>query len=229
MFIIWLFGSDKFIRSWFLLKTTNFVLLPPNLFEPMSDKNYFAHASAVIDEGCIIGKGTKVWHFSHIMPNCKIGENCNIGQNVVISPEVVLGNNVKIQNNVSIYTGVTCDDDVFLGPSMVFTNVNNPRSAINRRNEYSKTHVGKGASIGANATIVCGHNIGEYAFIGAGAVVTKNVPAYSLWVGNPAKQMGWISEYGHRLDFDTAGIAICKESKRKYKLENNTVKIMQEE
>jgi UDP-2-acetamido-3-amino-2,3-dideoxy-glucuronate N-acetyltransferase len=185
---------------------------------------YSAHETAIIDEGCTIGKGTKIWHFSHIMPNCTLGENCNIGQNVVISPEVILGKNVKVQNNVSIYTGVTCDDDVFLGPSMVFTNVINPRSAINRKNEYAKTHVGKGASIGANATIVCGHNIGEYAFIGAGAVVTKNVQPYSLWVGNPAKQMGWISEYGHRLKFDTNGIAVCTESKEKYKLENGSVK-----
>jgi UDP-2-acetamido-3-amino-2,3-dideoxy-glucuronate N-acetyltransferase len=186
-------------------------------------QDFFAHPTAIVDEGSIIGKGTKIWHFSHIMPNCKLGENCNIGQNVVISPEVVLGKNVKIQNNVSIYTGVTCDDDVFLGPSMVFTNVINPRSAINRRGEYAKTHVGKGVSIGANATIVCGHDIGEYAFIGAGAVVTKNVPPYSLWVGNPAKQMGWISEYGHRLQFDKDNIAICSESKQKYKLENNKI------
>lgn len=186
-------------------------------------KEYYSHESAIIDEGCKIGKGTKIWHFSHIMPNCRLGENCNIGQNVVISPEVVLGKNVKVQNNVSIYTGVTCDDDVFLGPSMVFTNVINPRSAINRKNEYAKTHVGKGATIGANATIVCGHDIGEYAFIGAGAVVTKNVQPYSLWVGNPAKQMGWISEYGHRLKFDTNGIAVCLESKDKYKLEGSKV------
>lgn len=186
-------------------------------------QDFFAHPTAIVDEGSIIGKGTKIWHFSHIMPNCKLGENCNIGQNVVISPEVVLGKNVKIQNNVSIYTGVTCDDDVFLGPSMVFTNVINPRSAINRRGEYAKTHVGKGVSIGANATIVCGHDIGEYAFIGAGAVVTKNVPPYSLWVGNPAKQMGWISEYGHRLQFDKDNIANCSESKQKYKLENNKI------
>lgn len=185
--------------------------------------DYFAHETAVIDEGCRIAKGTKIWHFSHIMPNCTLGENCNIGQNVVISPEVVLGRNVKVQNNVSIYTGVTCDDDVFLGPSMVFTNVINPRSAINRKNEYAKTHVGKGASIGANATIVCGHDIGEYAFIGAGAVVTKNVPPYSLWVGNPAKQMGWISEYGHRLQFDKDGNAECPESKAQYKLEKGKV------
>ena len=187
----------------------------------MSD--FFAHETAVIDKGCKIGKGTKIWHFSHIMSNCVIGESCNIGQNVVISPEVVLGKNVKIQNNVSIYTGVTCDDDVFLGPSMVFTNVINPRSAVNRKEEYLKTHVGKGASIGANATIVCGHDIGEYAFIGAGAVVTKNIPAYSLWVGNPAKQLGWVSEYGHRLKFDNEGIAFCPETKEKYKLANNQV------
>jgi UDP-2-acetamido-3-amino-2,3-dideoxy-glucuronate N-acetyltransferase len=187
------------------------------------EQDFFAHPTALIDEGSIIGKGTKVWHFSHVMPNCKLGENCNIGQNVVISPGVELGKNVKVQNNVSIYTGVICDDDVFLGPSMVFTNVINPRSAINRKNEYAKTHVGKGASIGANATIVCGHDIGEYAFIGAGAVVTKNVPPYSLWVGNPAKQMGWISEYGHRLQFDKDGIGICSESKQKYKLDNNKI------
>lgn len=186
-------------------------------------KEYYSHETAIIDDGCKIGKGTKIWHFSHIMPNCTLGENCNIGQNVVISPEVVLGKNVKVQNNVSIYTGVTCDDDVFLGPSMVFTNVINPRSAINRKSEYAKTHVGKGASIGANATIVCGHDIGEYAFIGAGAVVTKNVQPYSLWVGNPAKQMGWISEYGHRLQFDKDGIAVCIESKEKYKLEGSKV------
>lgn len=187
------------------------------------EQAFYSHPTAIIDEGCTIGKGTKIWHFSHIMPNCKLGESCNIGQNVVISPEVVLGRNVKVQNNVSIYTGVTCDDDVFLGPSMVFTNVINPRSAINRKNEYAKTHVGKGASIGANATIVCGHDIGEYAFIGAGAVVTKNVPPFSLWVGNPAKQMGWISEYGHRLAFDKDGNAECIESKEKYKLENGKV------
>jgi UDP-2-acetamido-3-amino-2,3-dideoxy-glucuronate N-acetyltransferase len=184
---------------------------------------FFSHPTAIIDEGCTIGKGTKIWHFSHIMPNCVLGDNCNIGQNVVISPEVVLGKNVKVQNNVSIYTGVTCDEDVFLGPSMVFTNVINPRSAVNRKKEYAKTHVGKGASIGANATIVCGHNIGEYAFIGAGAVVTKNVSAYSLWVGNPAKQIGWVSEYGHRLKFDADGIAVCPETKQKYKLEKGTV------
>ncbi len=190
----------------------------------MENKNYFAHPSAIIDEGCIIGNGTKIWHFSHIMPNCILGEKCNIGQNVVISPEVVLGKNVKVQNNVSIYTGVTCDDDVFLGPSMVFTNVINPRSAVNRKNEYAKTHVGKGASIGANATIVCGHNIGQFAFIGAGAVVTKHVPDFALLVGNPARQIGWMSEFGHRLEFDKQGEAVCSESGQKYKLENNSVK-----
>lgn len=185
--------------------------------------SYFNHETAVIDEGCQIGEGTKIWHFSHIMPNCKIGERCNIGQNVVVSPDVVLGNNVKIQNNVSIYTGVICEDDVFLGPSMVFTNVINPRSAINRRDEYAKTVVKKGVSIGANATIVCGNDIGEYAFIGAGAVVTKTVPAYALLVGNPAKQIGWVGEYGHRLNFNDEGVAVCPESKQQYKLENNIV------
>lgn len=189
----------------------------------MKNLKYFAHETAVIDEPCEIGEGSKIWHFSHIMQNCKLGEKCNIGQNVVISPEVILGKNVKIQNNVSIYTGVTCDDDVFLGPSMVFTNVINPRSAVNRRGEYSKTHVGKGASIGANATIVCGHNIGNYAFIGAGAVVTKEIPDYALVVGNPAKQIGWMSEFGHRLVFDTEGIATCEESGEKYRLDKNKV------
>lgn len=185
--------------------------------------NIYVHETAIVDEGCRIGDGTNIWHFSHIMPNCKIGEKCNIGQNVVISPGVVLGNNVKVQNNVSIYTGVSCDDDVFLGPSMVFTNVINPRSAINRRDQYTQTHVGKGASIGANATIVCGHNIGEYAFIGAGAVVTKTVPAFALVVGNPARQIGWVGEYGHRLVFDEKGISVCPESKQEYKFENNTL------
>jgi UDP-2-acetamido-3-amino-2,3-dideoxy-glucuronate N-acetyltransferase len=185
--------------------------------------NYFAHETAIIDEGCKIGNGTKIWHFSHIMSNCIIGEHCNIGQNVVISPDVILGCNVKIQNNVSIYTGVICEDDVFLGPSMVFTNILNPRSAINRRGQYIKTLVKKGASIGANATIVCGHTIGEYAFIGAGAVVTKDVPAYALVVGNPARQIGWISEYGHRLKFNSEGIAICPESNEKYLLKNNMI------
>ena len=185
--------------------------------------HYFKHETAIIEEGSLIGAGTKIWHFSHIMPHCKIGENCNLGQNVVISPEVVLGNNVKVQNNVSIYTGVTCDDDVFLGPSMVFTNVINPRSAISRKDQYAKTHVGKGATIGANATIVCGHNIGKYAFIGAGAVVTKEVPDYALVVGNPARQTGWMSEYGHRLHFNDDGVAVCPESDQKYKLVNSKV------
>ena len=184
---------------------------------------YFAHETAVIDEGCQIGKGTKIWHFSHIMSKAIIGEKCNIGQNVVISPEVILGKNVKVQNNVSIYTGVVCEDDVFLGPSMVFTNVVNPRSAVNRRGEYAKTTVKKGATIGANATVVCGHDIGRFAFIGAGAVVTKNVPNYALVVGNPAKHIGWMSEYGHRLNFDENNFAICPESKEKYKFENNSV------
>lgn len=185
--------------------------------------NFYSHPSAIIDEGCEIGKDTKIWHFSHIMPNCKLGERCNIGQNVVISPEVILGNNVKVQNNVSIYTGVICEDDVFLGPSCVFTNVINPRSAINRRGEYAKTTVKRGATIGANATIVCGNDIGEYAFIGAGAVVTKNVPAYALLVGNPAKQMGWMSEFGHKLKFNSQNEAICPESGDKYILINNSV------
>lgn len=189
----------------------------------MTEKAFFAHETAVIDEGCEIGNGTKIWHFSHIMPGCKIGSNCNIGQNVVVSPEVILGNNVKVQNNVSIYSGVICEDDVFLGPSMVFTNVINPRSAVNRRGQYSKTLVKKGASIGANATIVCGHDIGRFAFIGAGAVVTKEVPDYALVVGNPAKQVGWMSEYGHKLEFDMQGIAKCLESDHHYKLENNIV------
>ncbi|REA62504.1 N-acetyltransferase [Dyadobacter luteus] len=193
----------------------------------MAELNYFAHETAIVDAPCTIGNGTKVWHFSHIMANCTIGERCNIGQNVVISPGVILGSNVKIQNNVSIYEGVTCDDDVFLGPSMVFTNVTNPRSAINRRGQYAKTHVGKGASIGANATIVCGHDIGAYAFIGAGAVVTKTVAPYALVVGNPAKRIGWISEYGHRLDFDNHGNATCPESGENYILQNNEVKKLQ--
>ena len=186
-------------------------------------KNYFAHETAVIDEGCEIGAGTKIWHFSHIMPNCRIGENCNIGQNVVISPEVILGRNVKVQNNVSIYTGVICEDDVFLGPSMVFTNITNPRSAINRKNQYAKTFVKKGASIGANATIVCGHDIGSFAFIGAGAVVTKTVLDYALVMGNPAKQKGWMSEYGHKLTFDSMGHAICPEAGEKYQLKDGVV------
>lgn len=185
---------------------------------------YFAHETAVIDDGCKIGKGTRIWHFSHIMPSCVIGENCNLGQNVVISPEVVLGNNVKVQNNVSIYTGVVCEDDVFLGPSMVFTNVINPRSAINRRDSYLKTVVKKGATIGANATIVCGHDIGEYAFIGAGAVVTKDIPAYALVTGNPARQTGWMSEFGHKLKFNREGIAVCPESGEQYELKDNKVR-----
>jgi UDP-2-acetamido-3-amino-2,3-dideoxy-glucuronate N-acetyltransferase len=188
------------------------------------NNSYFVHPTAIVDEGCEIGSGTKIWHFSHIMPGCKLGENCNIGQNVVISPEVILGKNVKVQNNVSLYTGVTCEDDVFLGPSCVFTNVTNPRSAVNRRGQYAKTNVGKGASIGANATIVCGHDIGAYAFIGAGAVVTKTIPAYALVVGNPAKQIGWMSEYGIRLNFNNEGIAYCEESNEKYILKNNQVK-----
>jgi len=188
------------------------------------NEKYTAHPTAIVDEGCEIGEGTKIWHFSHIMTKCKIGKNCNIGQNVVISPEVVLGNNVKVQNNVSIYTGVTCDDDVFLGPSMVFTNVINPRSAVVRRHQYLKTHVGKGATIGANATIVCGHNIGNYAFIGAGAVVTKEIPPYALVVGNPARQTGWMSEYGHKLHFDSHGIAECPESKEKYKRQGQKIR-----
>ena len=189
----------------------------------VDEKKFFAHPTSFIDEGCEIGAGTKIWHFSHIMPNCKIGENCNIGQNVVISPGVVLGNNVKVQNNVSIYSGVICENDVFLGPAMVFTNVINPRSAINRKNEYAKTLVKQGASIGANATIVCGHDIGRYAFIGAGAVVTKDVPDYALVIGNPARQTGWMSEFGHKLKFNNEGIAICDESGERYKLENKKV------
>lgn len=185
--------------------------------------DYFVHQTACIDQGAVIGEGTKIWHFSHIMTGAVIGKSCNIGQNVVISPEVILGNNVKIQNNVSVYTGVVCEDDVFLGPSCVFTNVINPRSAVNRRGQYLKTKVGKGATIGANATIVCGHDIGEYAFIGAGAVVTKDVPPYALLVGNPAVQMGWMSEYGHKLEFDADGNAVCPESGQCYHLENGKV------
>lgn len=187
-------------------------------------KAYFAHETAVIDEGCEIGDGTKIWHFSHVMPNCKIGEQCNIGQNVVISPEVVLGKNVKVQNNVSIYTGVICEDDVFLGPSMVFTNIANPRSAVVRRGQYTKTLVKQGASIGANATIVCGYDIGRFAFIGAGAVVTKEIPDYALVVGNPARQIGWMSEFGHRLEFDENGTAKCPESGDKYELKDHKVR-----
>ncbi len=186
-------------------------------------KDYFNHETAVIDEGCKIGKGTKIWHFSHIMPDSIIGESCNLGQNVVVSPKVVLGKNVKVQNNVSIYTGVVCEDDVFLGPSMVFTNISNPRSAVVRRDQYEETLVRKGASIGANATIVCGIEIGKYAFIGAGAVVIRDVPPYALVVGNPAKQIGWMSEYGHRLDFNDDGVAVCPESKEKYRLQDMKV------
>jgi UDP-2-acetamido-3-amino-2,3-dideoxy-glucuronate N-acetyltransferase len=186
-------------------------------------KDFFAHETAVIDEGCDIGEGTKIWHFSHIMPNCKIGKKCNIGQNVVVSPDVILGKNVKVQNNVSIYTGVICEDDVFLGPSMVFTNVINPRSAVNRKNQYLKTVVKLGASIGANATIVCGNDIGKFAFIGAGAVVVKEVPDYALVVGNPSKQIGWMSEFGHRLEFNKDNIALCPESNAKYSLKDNKV------
>jgi UDP-2-acetamido-3-amino-2,3-dideoxy-glucuronate N-acetyltransferase len=185
--------------------------------------SYYAHPSAIIDEGCTIGAGTKIWHFTHVMPKCTIGENCNLGQNVVVSPEVVLGKNVKVQNNVSIYTGVECEDDVFLGPSCVFTNVINPRSAVARKNEYRKTVVRKGASIGANATIVCGYEIGEYAFIGAGAVVTKEVPAFALVMGNPARQTGWMSKYGHKLKFSENGFATCAESGDEYELNNGRV------
>ncbi|CAN1576234.1 WbbJ Acetyltransferase (isoleucine patch superfamily) [Spirosomataceae bacterium] len=187
------------------------------------ENKVYVHPSAIVDANCEIGEGTKIWHFSHIMSGSTIGKNCNIGQNVVVSPEVILGRNVKVQNNVSIYTGVTCEDDVFLGPSMVFTNVINPRSAVNRRGQYTKTKVGKGVTIGANATIVCGHDIGEYAFIGAGSVVTKYVKPYALVIGNPAKQTGWMSEFGHKLSFNSEGIAICPESDEKYKLENGTV------
>jgi len=194
------------------LDSTSFVLM-----------DYFAHETAVIDDGCTIGAGTKVWHFSHLMTGCKLGQNCNVGQNVVISPDVVLGNNVKVQNNVSIYTGVTCEDDVFLGPSMVFTNVVNPRSAVNRRGDFLKTVVRKGTSIGANATIVCGNDLGAYSFIGAGTVITKEVPAFALMVGNPGKQIGWMSKFGHRLEFDSSGNATCPESGEVYKLENNQV------
>ncbi|MBN2614617.1 MAG: N-acetyltransferase [Bacteroidales bacterium] len=187
------------------------------------EKPYYAHETAVIDQGCEIGKGTKIWHFTHLMTGCKLGENCNLGQNVVVSPDVVLGNNVKVQNNVSIYTGVICEDDVFLGPSMVFTNVINPRSGVNRRGQYVETLVRKGATIGANATIVCGHEIGQYAFIGAGSVITKQVKPYALMVGNPARQIGWMSEYGHRLNFDAEGKAICPESNETYLLKDGLV------
>ena len=189
----------------------------------MAHKEYFAHSTAIIDDGCEIGKGTKVWHFAHVMNDCIIGENCNLGQNVVVSPQVTLGRNVKVQNNVSLYTGVVCEDDVFLGPSMVFTNVINPRSAVVRKNEYRTTLVRKGASIGANATVVCGNEIGQYALIGAGAVITKSVPAYALVVGNPARQTGWVSEYGHKLSFDEKGEATCPETQQKYQLSNGAV------
>ena len=188
-----------------------------------NQQSYFAHETAVLDPPHQIGNGTKIWHFSHIMPNCQIGRNCNIGQNVVISPQVVLGNNVKIQNNVSVYSGVVCEDDVFLGPAMVFTNITNPRSAIVRRDQYISTLVQKGASVGANATIVCGNTIGRYALVGAGAVVTKDILPYALVVGNPARQIGWVSEYGHRLNFNEEGFASCPESKEKYQLANNQV------
>jgi len=189
----------------------------------MSDKGFFAHETAVVDDGCEIGKGTRIWHFSHVMSGARLGENCNLGQNVLVSDDVILGNNVKVQNNVSIYTGVICKDDVFLGPSMVFTNIVNPRSAVVRKGAYVKTLVGKGASIGANATIICGNNLGEFCFIGAGAVVTKDVPAYALVVGNPGKQVGWMSEFGHRLHFDEQDLAICPESGEKYKLKYGEV------
>lgn len=188
------------------------------------DREFFAHETAVIDEGCIIGKGSKIWHFSHIMKDAVLGEGCNLGQNVVVSPGVILGNNVKVQNNVSIYTGVICEDDVFLGPSMVFTNITNPRSAVIRRDQYVTTLVRRGASVGANATIVCGNEIGEYALIGAGAVITKNVKPYALVVGNPGRQTGWVSEYGHKLSFNSDGLAVCPESGQKYRLADEKVK-----
>lgn len=188
------------------------------------DKDYFAHETAVIDEGCEIGEGSKIWHFSHVMPGARLGSKCNVGQNVVISPGVVLGNNVKVQNNVSIYTGVICEDDVFLGPSMVFTNIKNPRSSVIRRDNYVETLVKKGATLGANCTVVCGITLGEFAFIGAGAVVLKDVPPYALVVGNPARQIGWMSEYGHRLEFDEKGLAKCPESGEEYILENGQVR-----
>jgi len=190
----------------------------------MSSGEFYAHETAVIDEGCTIGNGTKIWHFCHVMAGSSLGENCILGQNVFVANDVEIGNNVKIQNNVSLYTGVICEDDVFLGPSMVLTNITNPRSAVVRRGTYEKTIIRKGASIGANATIVCGNEIGSYSFIGAGSVVTKNVPPYALMVGNPVKQIGWMSEYGHRLEFDENGLAICPESKEQYQLSNNTVK-----
>ena len=193
----------------------------------MAENHAFtAHPTAVIDEGCTIGEGTRIWHFSHIMPGCTIGRNCNLGQNVVVSPQVVLGDNVKVQNNVSIYTGVICEDDVFLGPSMVFTNVINPRSAVVRKHEYRSTRVGRGATIGANATVVCGHDIGRYAFIGAGAVVTRDVPDFALVMGNPARQTGWMSTHGHRLKFDSEGIATCSETGERYRLQDGRVTLI---
>jgi UDP-2-acetamido-3-amino-2,3-dideoxy-glucuronate N-acetyltransferase len=188
------------------------------------EKDFFAHETAVVDSPCEIGKGTKIWHFSHVMPNSTMGENCNIGQNVVVSPDVVLGKNVKVQNNVSLYTGVVCEDDVFIGPSVVFTNISNPRSAVIRRDQYLKTLIEKGASIGANATVICGNNIGQFALIGAGAVVTKNVLPHALVVGNPARQIGWVGEYGHRLEFQTNGTALCPESGQEYQLKDNEVR-----
>jgi len=189
----------------------------------MGEKEYFSHETAVIDEGCQIGKGCRIWHFTHIMQGAILGENCNLGQNVLVSADVVLGKNVKVQNNVSIYTGVICEDDVFLGPSMVFTNIVNPRSAVVRKDQYVKTLVKKGATIGANATIICGITLGEFCFIGAGAVVTRDVPPYALIVGNPGRQVGWMSEYGHRLHFDSSNRAVCPESGEKYQLINETV------
>lgn len=193
----------------------------------MAENHAFtAHPTAVIDEGCTIGEGTRIWHFSHIMPGCTIGRNCNLGQNVVVSPQVVLGDNVKVQNNVSIYTGVICEDDVFLGPSMVFTNVINPRSAVVRKHEYRSTRVGRGATIGANATVVCGHDIGRYAFIGAGAVVTRDVPDFALVMGNPARQTGWMSTHGHRLKFDSEGMATCPETGERYRLQDGRVTLI---
>jgi len=188
------------------------------------EKEFFAHETAVVDSPCEIGKGTKIWHFSHVMPNSTMGENCNIGQNVVVSPDVVLGKNVKVQNNVSLYTGVVCEDDVFIGPSVVFTNISNPRSAVIRRDQYLKTLIEKGASIGANATVICGNKIGQFALIGAGAVVTKNVLPHALVVGNPARQIGWVGEYGHRLEFQTNGTALCPESGQEYQLKDNEVR-----
>ncbi len=188
------------------------------------EKEFFAHETAVVDSPCEIGKGTKIWHFSHVMPNSTMGEHCNIGQNVVVSPDVVLGKNVKVQNNVSLYTGVVCEDDVFIGPSVVFTNISNPRSAVSRRDQYLKTLIEKGASIGANATVICGNKIGQYALIGAGAVVTKNVLPHALVVGNPARQIGWVGEYGHRLEFQTNGTALCPESGQEYQLKDNEVR-----